>query len=125
MPPKIVHDDGFEIWLSHQHEYLTIYDSVDVSDSSVHEGHFAGVLNKTFIQRNAGPELIMMQLVILRDFDFLSGDAVQFKLEIDLPHYESPQELSIPPIFSPSLPHLALVESLLLAPKDAETLYSK
>lgn len=82
MPPKIAHEEGFEIWLSHQHEYLTIYDSVDVSDSSVHEGHFAGVLNKTFIQRNAGPELIMMQLVILRDFDFLSGDAVQFKLEI-------------------------------------------
>jgi hypothetical protein len=82
MPPKIAHDDGFEIWLSHQNEGLTIYDSVDVSDSSVQEGHFAGVLNKTFIQRKASAELIMMQLVILRDFDFFSGDAVQFKLEI-------------------------------------------
>lgn len=88
MPPKIAHDDGFEIWLSHQDDYLIIYDSVGVSDTSqveaskttAHERTFAGIRNKTIVLRKISAEPVMIQLFILRDFDFFSGNAVEFGL---------------------------------------------
>lgn len=90
MPPKITHDDGFEISLSNQDEWLNIYGSVGVSDSSqaeaskttAHVGNFAGTLSKAIVQRKPSTELLMIQLFILRGFDFLSGNAVQFDLHV-------------------------------------------
>ena len=90
MPPKIAHNDGFEISFSHQDERLTIYDSVEVADSSqaeaskttAHVGNFAGALNKVMVQRKTSTDLLMIQLFIVRGFDFLSGNAVQFTLHV-------------------------------------------
>lgn len=90
MPRKIAHDDGFEISFSHQGEQLTIYDNVEVADSSqaepskttAHVGNFAGALNKVMVQRKTSTDLLMIQLFIVRGFDFPSGNAVQFALHV-------------------------------------------
>lgn len=90
MPPKITHEDGFEIWLSHQDEYLIIYDSVGTSDNSqgeapsttAHKGTFAGVRNKATVQRKTGTEPLMIQLFIVREFNFFAGNAVEFGLHV-------------------------------------------
>ena len=90
MPRKIAHDDGFEISFSHQDERLTIYDSVEVADSSqaeaskttAHVGNFSGALNKVMVQRKTSIDLLLIQLFIVRGFDFLSGNAVQFALHV-------------------------------------------
>ena len=90
MPPKIAHDDGFEISLSHQNEWLTIYDSVSVSNNSqgeaykttTHVGNFTGARNQAFVLRKTGAELLMIQLSIVRNFDFFASNAVQFALHV-------------------------------------------
>ena len=90
MPPAITHDSGFEIALSHQDELLTIYDSVGVSNNSqggssrtiAHVGKFSGISNKAIVRRKTSAELIQLQLLILQDFNFFSGDAVQFGLHV-------------------------------------------
>lgn len=68
MPPKITHNDGFEISLSLQDEWLTIYDSTDASHKNqaesskpaVHVGNFAGTLNKAIVQRKTSADLLMI-----------------------------------------------------------------
>lgn len=90
MPPKITHSDGFVISLSHQDEWLTIYDNGGVSDDSqtepskptAHEGNYAGIRDTVTVRRNTSAEPLMIQLFILRDFDFLTGNAVQFDLHV-------------------------------------------
>ena len=90
MPPKITHNDGFEISLSLQDEWLTIYDSTAASDKNqaesskpaVHVGNFAGTLNKAIVQRKTSADLLMIHLSVVRGFNFLSGNAVQFDLHV-------------------------------------------
>jgi hypothetical protein len=85
MPPAITHDDGFEIALSHQNEQPTIYESV--SDSSQGEapkpmGRFSGTLNKATVWRKTSGKLFQIRLLILREVEFLTANAVRFGLHV-------------------------------------------
>jgi hypothetical protein len=48
-------------------------------------GEFAGTLNKAIVQRKTSTDLLMVHLFIVRGFDFLSGNAVQFALHVVTP----------------------------------------
>lgn len=86
-PANIVHQDGFEVTLTHLSKRLTIYDSLDPTTDLLpsaagnveHAGNFAGFSNKVYVvpEQSDGDRSIAIHLRLLPLFDFFSANAVR------------------------------------------------
>lgn len=86
-PANIIHQDGFEVILTHQSKRLTIYDSLDTTTDLFPDaarnvenaGYFAGFSNKIYVvpEQSDGDRSIAIHLRLLPLFDFFSANAVR------------------------------------------------